>query len=148
MQPVNRCLTNVVNIYKHIYIYVDFCATVAVATCMNLKLTLSRRGRDIATWPCRDNACSAQMILNVMKCAEKFKPAKLCKVTLQGLSWLQNCRYVRNDRPLAPSSGVINIYCPLRSESTHARAHACICCNNIFSTFEGYGANLSGLQCV
>ena len=49
------------------YTFTQPTATVAVVTCMSLKLTLSRRGRAIATWPSCDNACWAQMNLNVTK---------------------------------------------------------------------------------
>ena len=51
----------------------------------------------IATWPSRDKACWAHMILNVKKCVKNRNLKHFCKVTLQGLSWLQNYRDMRND---------------------------------------------------
>ena len=64
----------------------------------------------------------------------KLKPETFFKSDFARLSRLQNCRDVRNDRPLAPPSGVNNIISQLSIIGLKSRAHERIGCN-IFSAF-------------
>ena len=123
----------------HIYIYIYIYIILRNRSCRDVH---EPETHVIATWPNRDNVCWAQMIVNVMKRVHKFKPEIFWKVTLQGLSRIQNCRDVRNDCPLAPPSGVNNIYSQLCIIGVKARVQARICCKNIFSAFWGICSKL------